>query len=214
MDDATPGGCRLASVLAPVLHEAAKRKKPPKRPKKKPKQKRRPKPKPRAAKRPKTKKKARATRASASSPKPLRLYLRTPAGARVRDASSAVRLLKKKLDEDNARHQEVFVELVTDVRGRILGGGAFEIARGQIAGVRIGINDVLYPVLQKRGSAFFVLHNHPSGDPEPSPHDRALTGRIERAVKPFEPDVVFLGQVAVGKKRYWYSVDDKTHEVA
>lgn len=134
-------------------------------------------------------------------------------GTIIRTANDAVRIVHKKL---MAESQEVFVEFVTNVRGLLL--EIYEIARGQKSHVTIGADDVIYAALgggtsSKRGEAFLVFHNHPSGDPEPSPADRRLTKRIADAAAPFEPDLMFLGQGAIGARRWWWSADDAFHRV-
>ena len=41
--------------------------------------------------------------------------------------------------------------------------------------------DVPSSAIEKSASAILVAHNHPSGDPEPSPEDMALTRRLDKA---------------------------------
>jgi DNA repair protein RadC len=41
--------------------------------------------------------------------------------------------------------------------------------------------EVLRPVIVKSAYAFALCHNHPSGDPRPSPPDRTLTEQINKA---------------------------------
>jgi DNA repair protein RadC len=41
--------------------------------------------------------------------------------------------------------------------------------------------DVLGPALRDAASAIVVIHNHPSGDPEPSPEDIAMTRAVAAA---------------------------------
>ncbi len=128
-----------------------------------------------------------------------------------KDAGVCARLLRKRFAEEDARKQEVFVTFVLNVRGKIL--GAYEVARGQKSHVSIGIDDVLYAAIVKRAEAYFVWHNHPSGDPSPSAQDRKLTERLERATAPFAPDLMFLGQGIVAGRRYWSTMDDRIHKV-
>ena len=59
--------------------------------------------------------------------------------------------------------------------------GVHEVARGQVAEVAVTPSDVLRVVLAVGASAFFLAHNHPSGDAELSQADRALTKRIATA---------------------------------
>jgi len=45
-----------------------------------------------------------------------------------------------------------------------------------------------------------VVHNHPSGDPTPSPEDVALTRRLVQSGKVLDIDVV--DHVVIGQQRY------------
>ncbi len=51
---------------------------------------------------------------------------------------------------------------------------------------------VVYPrqvaegALRRGASGVILLHNHPSGHPDPSPEDRALTGQVAMALRPLE----------------------------
>ena len=72
--------------------------------------------------------------------------------------------------------QEVFVVLPLDSRYRFM--GELEVARGSLDYVDVHPREVFRPLIQRAAAAAVVAHNHPSGDPTPSPEDLALTRRL------------------------------------
>lgn len=80
------------------------------------------------------------------------------------------------------RHQphEVFAVLFLDTRHRAL---AFEeMFRGNIDGAEVHPREVARRALAHNAAAVIVGHNHPSGNPEPSAADRAVTARLKQAL--------------------------------
>jgi len=55
------------------------------------------------------------------------------------------------------------------------------LSRGGADRCLLGVRDTMSAVLRNDGVAFALAHNHPSGDPEPSPEDIRSTGEILRA---------------------------------
>ncbi len=55
------------------------------------------------------------------------------------------------------------------------------VASGGIHGLHVAARDTLRIALREAASAFVLVHNHPSGDPEPSREDIAFTRTVERA---------------------------------
>jgi DNA repair protein RadC len=45
----------------------------------------------------------------------------------------------------------------------------------------VGVRDVLRSALREAASAFILVHNHPSGDPTPSPEDVTFTSAVAAA---------------------------------
>lgn len=76
-------------------------------------------------------------------------------------------------------HQEVFVVLGLNAREVIIAES--EVARGSLTFVDVHPREVFRPLIQQAAAAAVVAHNHPSGDPNPSPEDISLTHRL-RAV--------------------------------
>lgn len=55
------------------------------------------------------------------------------------------------------------------------------VARGGAHGCALTPRDLLAPALRDGSSAIVLVHNHPSGDPTPSPEDLAMTDAVARA---------------------------------
>jgi DNA repair protein RadC len=56
-----------------------------------------------------------------------------------------------------------------------------ELARGGRHGASLFVSDALRPFIRLGASAAILVHNHPSGDPAPSPEDIDLTTAIKTA---------------------------------
>lgn len=91
-----------------------------------------------------------------------------------RDVYAAFRFL-------GALDRETFWVLALDTRNRLL--RAVRVCEGTGTHCIVRPRDVIGPVLRESGTTAVVLHNHPSGDPEPSALDVALTQRIVRAAE-------------------------------
>jgi DNA repair protein RadC len=75
--------------------------------------------------------------------------------------------------------QEMFLVLGVDIRNGLL--DIVEVARGTVHGVEVHPREVFRPLVRMAAAGAVLVHNHPSGDPTPSPEDVALTRRL-RAV--------------------------------
>ena len=58
--------------------------------------------------------------------------------------------------------------------------GVETVARGGVSGVVVPMNKIVYRADTLRASAFILVHNHPSGDPNPSESDIRITRRLRR----------------------------------
>ena len=75
---------------------------------------------------------------------------------------------------------EVFAALFLDTRHRAL---AFEeLFRGTIDGAEVHPREVVRRALAHNAAAVIVGHNHPSGNPEPSAADRAVTAQLKQSL--------------------------------
>jgi len=77
---------------------------------------------------------------------------------------------------------------------------------GTATGTSVRIGELLRPVLEAQGVGFAAVHNHPSGDPEPSDEDLRLTSELLAAARLL--DIEFLDHLVIGHGR-WVSIRSK-----
>jgi hypothetical protein len=107
--------------------------------------------------------------------------------------------------------QEVFCVVLLDVRMQVR--GVSEVHRGARSRVGVSVADVMRLVLREGAEGFVVVHNHPSGKGSPSKADEELTEAFRAAVKPYEPDVVFVDHIVIGAGEYYSFADAELHHV-
>ena len=98
-------------------------------------------------------------------------------GEALSDPAAAGRYMAQRL---RGLTHEVFVALYLDTRHRAL--GFEELFRGSIDGAEVHPRTVVERALAQGAAAVIVGHNHPSGNPEPSAADRAVTARLKQAL--------------------------------
>jgi DNA repair protein RadC len=64
--------------------------------------------------------------------------------------------------------------------------------------VRIG--EIFRVAIKENAAAMIVAHNHPSGDPSPSPEDVNVTRQLIQAGKLL--DIEILDHIVIGKQRF------------
>ena len=66
--------------------------------------------------------------------------------------------------------------------------------------------EIFFPVIARAAHSFILVHNHPSGDPQPSEADLRLTRRISEAARILQIqllDHVIIGQPMNGRQGYF-----------
>lgn len=89
---------------------------------------------------------------------------------------------------------EVFAAIFLDNQHRIL--GFEELFKGTIDAASVYPREVVKRALQLNAAALIFVHNHPSGDPEPSRADITITLRLRDALNTV--DIRTLDHVVVG----------------
>ncbi len=100
--------------------------------------------------------------------------------------------------------QEHFCVLFLDARQRVL--GTQMLYRGNLTQAQIRIGEVFREAIRRNCAAIVVAHNHPSGDPTPSPDDIAVTRQLIEAGKLL--GITVLDHLVIGQGR-WISLRDR-----
>lgn len=92
---------------------------------------------------------------------------------------------------------EVFGCVFLDTRHNVL--SVQDLFRGTIDGAEIHPREVCKAALAHNAAAVVLFHNHPSGNPEPSAADRAVTARLKQALALIEVRIIDHIVVAAGE---------------
>ena len=94
--------------------------------------------------------------------------------------------------------QEHFVAIILNTRTQVVAMPT--IYKGTVNSMTIRAAEVFRPCVQLNASALIIAHNHPSGDPSPSPEDIRTTQTLVNAGKQLEIDL--LDHLVIGHNRY------------
>jgi DNA repair protein RadC len=94
--------------------------------------------------------------------------------------------------------REVFYAAHLDQRNQIL--SCEEVSRGTLSATFVHPREVFKSAILSSAAGIIVAHNHPSGDPSPSPDDRELTARLVHAGRIL--GIPVLDSIVIGHERY------------
>lgn len=79
------------------------------------------------------------------------------------------------------------------------------VTMGSISSALVFVREVIKSAILTGAKGIVTAHNHPSGDPKPSPEDAKITKAIAKACRLF--GINFLDHVVVGDGRYFSYAD-------
>ncbi|MCP4358547.1 MAG: JAB domain-containing protein [Chloroflexi bacterium] len=88
--------------------------------------------------------------------------------------------------------------ILLDTRNSVLRTPTIYVGSLNASVVRIG--ELFREAIKDNAAAFIVAHNHPSGDPSPSPEDIRVTRQLVQAGKLLDIDV--LDHIIIGRQRF------------
>jgi DNA repair protein RadC len=94
--------------------------------------------------------------------------------------------------------QEVFLVVGLNNRNEALREEV--VAMGTLGECLVSPREVFRPMIAEAAARFIAVHNHPSGDPQPSPEDVALTRRLSEAGALL--GIALLDHVIIGRCGY------------
>ncbi len=99
--------------------------------------------------------------------------------------------------------REVFRVLCLDARSGLLREAI--VAEGSVDSCHVDPREVFAPAIACRASGVVLVHNHPSGDPTPSPEDIAMTRLVAQAAEVV--GVALVDHVVVARGRHSSMLD-------
>jgi DNA repair protein RadC len=120
---------------------------------------------------------------------------RRPERPLLRDPADVYRLLHPRLRQ---APEERFLALLLDGRHRIL--REVLVSKGTLTASLVHPREVFRSAIRAGAAGLILAHNHPSGDPSPSPEDREVTARLARAGELL--GVPVLDHVVVAERGY------------
>jgi len=114
------------------------------------------------------------------------------------DAADLVRYDMAGLEQEHLR------VILLDRRNRVM--EIVEVYKGSVNSSQVRVGELFKEAVRANASAIIVAHNHPSGDPTPSPDDVAVTRAIVQAGKLLDVDV--LDHVVIGQGK-WVSLKER-----
>ncbi|PWT91504.1 MAG: hypothetical protein C5B54_05190 [Acidobacteria bacterium] len=97
------------------------------------------------------------------------------------------------------RVQEEFWVVALDTKNRLI--VAQSITKGTLSGSLVHPREVFGFAIKNSAASIIILHNHPSGDPQPSLEDRKVTTQIAQAGKLM--GIELLDHVIIGQSCYF-----------
>jgi DNA repair protein RadC len=120
----------------------------------------------------------------------------------LRSAAEAVPILAQFIGETD---REVFAVALLTVRHRLL--GLHTVSVGCLTSSLVHPREVYKPAILAGSAAILAAHNHPSGDPEPSAEDVALTRRLAAAGQVL--GIELLDHLVIGEAGRFVSLRDR-----
>jgi DNA repair protein RadC len=113
----------------------------------------------------------------------------------IRSPADAANLV---MTEMGLLEQEQLRVILLDTKNRVLATPT--IYKGSLNTSLIRVGELFRDAIRANCASLIVLHNHPSGDPTPSPEDVAVTRQIVEAGKLL--DVEVLDHLVIGRQRF------------
>ncbi len=102
------------------------------------------------------------------------------------------------------KKKEIFIVLLLDGKNRRIKD--ITVSQGSLTASLVHPREVFNPVVRESAASIILVHNHPSGDPEPSMEDREITARLKEVGDLL--GIKVLDHVIIGSGRYMSFADE------
>ena len=123
------------------------------------------------------------------------------AGQALRSSEDVFRHFAERLQKEK---REIFYVVLLNNKNKKI--REVKISEGSLTASLVHPREVYNPVIRESAAAVIFVHNHPSGDPAPSPEDIEITRRLKQVGEVM--GIRVLDHVVIGHDRY-YSFSDR-----
>ncbi len=109
------------------------------------------------------------------------------------------------VDEMRSYRKEVLKIVLLDTKNKVI--KVNEVSVGTLNNSLIHPREVFKEAIKESAYSVMLVHNHPSGNPEPSKEDIEMTKKIINAGKLL--GILVLDHVIIGNDRYWNWLDNQ-----
>ena len=120
----------------------------------------------------------------------------------IKSPKDAVRLFMPRLRDIK---KEIFQVLLLNSKNNII--DIIEIEEGAVDHASPQIREIALKALQNFAAGIIAVHNHPSGDPEPSKEDEMFTKNLTTACRALEIDI--MDHIIIGDNKYYSFAEHK-----
>jgi DNA repair protein RadC len=113
----------------------------------------------------------------------------------IHNPADAAAMLQHEMGDLEQEHLRV---ILLDTRNRVI--DIVEVYQGSLNSAQVRVAELFKPAIQRMSAGIILVHNHPSGDPTPSPDDVAVTREVVQAGKLL--DIEALDHLIIGHGRF------------
>jgi DNA repair protein RadC len=125
----------------------------------------------------------------------LRLSLPIEERPTINSPGDAAALVQPEMSMLETEHLRV---ILLDTRNHVL--DIVDVYQGSVNSSQVRVGEVFKQAVRRNSAAVIICHNHPSGDPTPSPDDVAVTRAFVQAGKLLDTET--LDHLVIGKNRF------------
>lgn len=107
---------------------------------------------------------------------------------KISNSSDAIKIIKEFVEKDLLEVQESFWTLFLNRSNKVI--GYTELSRGGLAGTVVDLKLLAFQAVNLLASSIIMIHNHPSGNLEPSIQDKKITKKAKEALKLLDIEVL------------------------
>ena len=129
-----------------------------------------------------------------------RIQAPEPYHEQLKSARDAAKIFRKFIGDDPREH---FVALYLDTKHKLI--AVHRVSVGTATSSLVNPREVFGPAVALSATALIVGHNHPSGNLEPSEHDKAVTKRLSEAGELL--DITLLDHIIITHDKHYSFAD-------